>query len=114
MVKMEIFTIYTLGITLSVFALYFFGVSVAPYNPDKIKNDYFECGLPASSHIPKKVNFSFFIYAIMFVIVDMTGFFFTLFVYTKNLHAQIIAIAFAMIISIALYATMRELRIEDN
>ncbi len=106
---MEIFTFYAVGISLSVFALYFFGVAVAPYVPDKVKNDYFECGLPVSSSMPKKMNFGFFVYAIMFIVVDMTGLFLTLFVYATSSRAKIIAAIFTIIISVAVSIAMKEL-----
>jgi len=92
----------------TVFVLYFVGILLAPYAPSKIKNEHFECGLPASSSQPKKANFSFFMFAIMFIIADMTGLFLTLFVYATTLHAQIIAIIFATIMAIAITLAMKE------
>jgi NADH-quinone oxidoreductase subunit A len=92
----------------TVFVLYFIGILLAPYAPSKIKNEHFECGLPASSSQPKKANFSFFMFAIMFIIADMTGLFLTLFVYATTLHAQIIAIIFATIMAIAITLAMKE------
>jgi len=105
---METFLIYAITVTLSVFLLYFLGVSLAPYAPNKIKNEHFECGLPASASTPKKANFGFFIYAIMFIVVDMTGLFFTLFVYATDKHASLMAAAFALIIALAITLTMKE------
>ena len=92
----------------TVFVLYFIGILLAPYAPSKIKNEHFECGLPASSSQPKKANFSFFMFAIMFIIADMTGLFLTLFIYATTLHAQIIAIIFATIMAIAITLAMKE------
>lgn len=106
---MDTFFIYTVGITLSVFALYFFGVAVAPYVPDSVKDDYFECGLPVSSHIPKKANFDFFIYAVMFIVVDMTALFLTLFVFADTVYSKVVASAFAVVIALAIFIAMTEL-----
>ena len=81
---------------------------MAPYAPDKIKNSHFECGLPASSSNPKKANFGFFMFAIMFIVADMTGLFFTLFVFAENIRAQSIAALFALIIAVVITIAMRE------
>ena len=45
----ETFFLYTLLVSAAVFLLYFLGVAIAPYAPSKIKNEHFECGLPASA-----------------------------------------------------------------
>ena len=111
---MEIFLIYTVGVVLAVFLLYFIGILMAPYAPDPIKNDHFECGLPTSSSVPKKANFSFFVYAIMFIIVDMTGLFFTLFVYADSKHASLIGALFAVIMALAITIAMKEHRYAEN
>ncbi|RLA58292.1 MAG: NADH-quinone oxidoreductase subunit A [Epsilonproteobacteria bacterium] len=111
---METFLIYTVAVSLAVFLLYFLGIAIAPYQPDPIKNDHFECGLPASSSVPKKANFGFFVYAIMFIIADMTGLFFTLFVYVDSKHASLIAALFAVIIAVAIIIAMKEHRYVEN
>lgn len=107
-VYIETFIIYAIGIGLSVFILYFIGILLAPFAPDSVKTDHFECGLPASSSTPKRANFGFFMFAIMFIVADMTGLFFTLFVYAKDFHAQIIASVFAVIVAIAITLSMKE------
>ncbi len=111
---METFLIYAVGVTLAVFLLYFLGISIAPFQPDPVKNDHFECGLPTSSSVPKKANFSFFVYAIMFIVADMTGLFFTLFVYTDSRHASLIAALFAVIMALAIMIAMKEHRYAEN
>jgi len=111
---METFLIYMAGIVLAIFLLYFFGISLAPYNPNSVKNDHFECGLPTSSSVPKKANFSFFVYAIMFIVADMTGLFFTLFVYSDSKHASLIAALFAVIMAVAITIAMKEHRYVEN
>ena len=93
---------------MSTFLLYLLGVLVAPYAPNAIKNSHFECGLPASSSNPKKANFGFFMFAIMFIIADMTGLFFSLFVYAEDLHSQNIAAIFALIMAVVTVIAMRE------
>ena len=99
---------------ITVLALYTLGILVAPYSPDPIKNSHFECGLPPSSSTPKKANFGFFMFAIMFIIADMTGLFFSLFVYAQDKHAQTIAAIFAIIIAFALIIAMKEYKHAQN
>jgi NADH-quinone oxidoreductase subunit A len=70
--------------------------------------------LPPSSEVPKKANFGFFMFAIMFVIADMTGLFFTLFVYAGDLHTQSIAALFAMIMAVAIMIAMKEYYYVEN
>jgi NADH-quinone oxidoreductase subunit A len=105
---METFVVYVVSVLAVVFLLYFLGISVAPYKPNQIKNEHFECGLPASSSTPKKANFGFFVYAIMFIVADMTGLFFTLFVYSTDRHSSIMAALFAIIIAFAITIAMQE------
>ena len=111
---METFLIYTAGVALAVFLLYFAGIALAPYAPSTVKNEHFECGLPASSSVPKKANFGFFVYAIMFIVADMTGLFFTLFVYTDTKHASMIAALFAVIMAVAITVAMKEHRYAED
>jgi len=111
---METFLIYAAGVTLAVFLLYFVGIALAPYAPSTVKNEHFECGLPASSSVPKKANFGFFVYAIMFIVADMTGLFFTLFVYTDTKHASMIAALFAVIMAVAITIAMKEHRYAED
>ena len=111
---METFIIYAIGITITILSLYAFGVLLAPYSPDAIKNSHFECGLPASGSTPKKANFGFFMFAIMFIIADMTGLFFSLFVYAHDSRSQTIAAVFALIIALALIIAMKEYNHAQN
>jgi len=107
---MEEFLIYTFGLGVGVFLLYFIGVAIAPYKPDSIKNDHFECGLPASSRQPRRANYSYFVYAIMFIVADMTGLFFSLFVFDLTKRASLIASLFALLVAIAVTLAMREVQ----
>ena len=110
----ETFFIYALGVTLAVFLIYFLGIALAPYAPSKIKNEHFECGLPASASTPKKANFGFFIYAIMFIVADMTALFVALFVFGLDKHSALTASAFALIMALAISLAMRELQIQER
>jgi NADH-quinone oxidoreductase subunit A len=104
----ETFLVYAVAVSASVFLLYLLGVSLAPYAPNSVKNEHFECGLPASSSTPKKANFGFFVYAIMFIVADMTALFFSLFVYSNDKHSSIMAALFAAIVALAITLAMRE------
>lgn len=88
--------------------LYFLGILLAPYAPGGVKDDHFECGLPAGASQPKKANFGFFMFAIMFVIADMTGLFITLFVYAERPDVQLTAALFAAIMALAVTVAMKE------
>ena len=105
---MNDFVLYAIGISVSIFIIYFIGVMKAPYDPQTVKNDHFECGLPVNSATPKRANFGFFIFAILFIIADMSGLFFTLVVFADNLHAQLIASIFALILAVSMSIAMRE------
>ena len=110
----ETFFIYAIGISFAVFLLYFLGIALAPYAPSKIKNEHFECGLPASASTPKKANFGFFIYAIMFIVADMTALFVALFVFCLDKHSSMMASAFVLIMALAITLAMRELQIQEK
>jgi len=110
----ESFLIYALGVTGGVFLLYFLGIALAPYAPSKIKNEHFECGLPASASTPKKANFGFFVYAIMFIVADMSALFVALFVYGADKHSSLIASLFVLILAFAITLSMRELKIGEK
>ena len=47
-------------------------------------------------------------FAIMFIIADMTGLFFSLFVYANDTHAQGVAAVFALIMAVVITIAMRE------
>lgn len=110
----ETFFMYALAVASAVFLLYFLGIALAPYKPSRVKNEHFECGLPASSSTPKKANFGFFVYAIMFIVADMTGLFFSLFVFSTDRHASMIAAVFALIIALAITVAMIELQKDEQ
>ena len=111
---MNIFLAYGIGVTTAVLILYIIGLVLAPFKPDSVKNDHFECGLPASSSKPKKANFNFFVYAVMFIAADMTGLFFTLFVYGESKHSMIIASIFALVMAVGIIIAMKEYNYAEN
>ena len=111
---LEIFLIYTLGVSFAVFLLYFLGIALAPYAPSAIKNEHFECGLPASASTPKKANFGFFVYAILFIIADMTVLFVSLFVFGLDKHSAMVASAFVLIMALAISLSIRELQLQEK
>ena len=108
---MEQFFIYAIGVTSAVFLLYFVGVAIAPHDPGSVKNDHFECGLPASSAQPRRANYGFFVYAIMFIVADMTGLFFTLFVFDLQGRNALVAALFAFAVAVAVTLAMREMQL---
>ena len=110
---MEQFLIYAIGVSLAVFLLYFIGVAIAPHEPDGVKSDHFECGLPPSSEQPRRANYGFFVYAIMFIVADMTGLFFTLFVFDLQGRMALIAALFALLVASAVTLAMREIQLAD-
>jgi NADH-quinone oxidoreductase subunit A len=111
---LESFLIYALFVSLFVFVLYFIGVALAPYAPNRIKNEHFECGLPASASTPKKANFGFFVYAIMFVVADMSALFVSLFIYGSDTNSSLMASVFVLILAVALTFAMGELKQQDG
>ena len=111
---MEIVLLYALGILGGVFVLYLLGIMVAPYSPNDVKNDHFECGLPPSSEVPLKANFGYFIFAIAFIIFDMSGLFFSLFVFDNTEYSLKIAMVFGILLFAAITISMKEYRHVKN
>jgi NADH-quinone oxidoreductase subunit A len=111
---METVLLYALGIFGGVFVLYLLGIMVAPYAPNDVKNDHFECGLPPSSEVPLKANFGYFIFAIAFIIFDMSGLFFSLFVFDSSEYALKIAMVFGVLLFAAITISMKEYRHAKN
>ena len=107
---METVLIFAFGILTMIVLTYFLGILIAPYKPNKVKNDHFECGLPPSSEVPQKANFGFFIFAIAFIVVDMGGLFFSIFVYSENAEQLRTASFFGLIIFLTLTIAMYQLQ----
>ncbi len=106
--------LYSTGIVLGIILLYLIGISVAPYNPNDIKNDHFECGLPPSSEVPMKANFNYFIFGIAFIVFDMAGLFFSLFVFADSPKVMTWAMAFGLVLFVAITVSMKEYRHGQN
>ncbi|NPA55491.1 MAG: NAD(P)H-quinone oxidoreductase subunit 3 [Epsilonproteobacteria bacterium] len=111
---METVFIFAFGILGGVFLLYLLGIMVAPYRPNEVKNDHFECGLPPSSEVPMKANFGYFIFAIAFIIFDMSGLFFSLFVFDNTEYSLNIAMVFGLLLFAAVTISMKEYRYAKN
>ena len=111
---MDIILIFTAGILGGVVLLYLLGIAVAPFSPGDVKNDHFECGLPPSSEVPMKTNFTYFIFAIAFIVFDMAGLFFSLFVFSDNQKALNWAIVFGILLFAAISVSMKEYRNAKN
>jgi len=107
---MDTILIFIVGLAVSVLLLYLIGIGVAPYNPDAIKTDHFECGLPPSSEVPKKANFNYFIFAIAFIVFDMAGLFFSLFTFSESKTAMGWSIVFGLLLFAAITISMKEYR----
>ena len=60
-------------------ALWVLSVAVAPRDPHPVKEDTYECGLPAPEPIIASVNFQYYFYAIIFIAMDIAGVFFVLY-----------------------------------
>jgi len=101
---------FAAGMLLGVILLYLIGIAVAPLNPTEIKNDHFECGLPPSSEVPMKANFGYFIFAIAFIVFDMAGLFFSLFVFADSTDALNWAMVFGILLFAAITISMKEYR----
>jgi NADH-quinone oxidoreductase subunit A len=105
---------FAAGITLGVILLYLLGISVAPHDPNRIKNDHFECGVPPSSEVPLKANFNYFIFGIAFIVFDMAGLFFSLFVFADSKSALMWAMALGGLLFVAITISMKEYRDGKN
>jgi len=73
------FIVFVIVITLAALLLWLMSVAVAPRNPHPVKDDTYECGLPAPEPIISSVNFQYYFYAIIFIAMDIAGVFFVLY-----------------------------------
>ena len=48
-------------------------MGVKPQHPDQVKQDTYECGMPAISGNWVRFNFRYYPFAILFVVFDVTG-----------------------------------------
>ena len=73
------FIVFVVVMFLAGLALWVLSVAVAPRDPHPVKEDTYECGLPAPEPIIASVNFQYYFYAIIFIAMDIAGVFFVLY-----------------------------------
>jgi NADH-quinone oxidoreductase subunit A len=61
-----------------------------------------------------KANFNYFIFGIAFIVFDMAGLFFSLFVFADSPKAMTWAMAFGLVLFIAITVSMKEYRHGQN
>ncbi|EJF07559.1 NADH:ubiquinone oxidoreductase subunit 3 (chain A) [Thiovulum sp. ES] len=105
---METLLIFMFLTFVGIVLLYFLGVSVAPYRPNRVKTDHFECGLPPSSETPQKINFSYFVFAIFFIAVDTAGLFFSVLLFDESVESLTYLAIFSLILGISISIAMKE------
>ena len=88
-------------------SLWLLTVAVAPKNPHPVKEDTYECGLPAPEPIISSVNFQYYFYAIIFIAMDIAGVLFVLYAIGKgNPKFGWIFILFSLLLMIPLSYVM--------
>ena len=55
------FLVFVTVMVLAGLALWLMAIAVAPKNPHPVKEDTYECGLPATAPIVSSVNFQYYI-----------------------------------------------------
>ena len=73
------FVVFVVCMAGAVVALLVMSIAVAPRSPHPVKDDTYECGLPAVEPVVSKVNFQYYFYAIIFIALDTAVVFFILF-----------------------------------
>jgi NADH-quinone oxidoreductase subunit A len=73
------FIVFVVVMFLAGLTLWILSVAVAPKDPHPVKEDTYECGLPAPEPIIASVNFHYYFYAIIFIAMDIAGVFFVLY-----------------------------------
>ncbi|ADU97459.1 NADH-ubiquinone/plastoquinone oxidoreductase chain 3 [Thermovibrio ammonificans HB-1] len=73
------FVVFVVVMFLAGLSLWLLSVAVAPRDPHPVKEDTYECGLPAPEPIIASVNFQYYFYAIIFIAMDIAGVFFVLY-----------------------------------
>jgi NADH-quinone oxidoreductase subunit A len=107
---MENLLIFMGGTLFGLMLLYFLGVAVAPYRPNRVKQDHFECGLPPSSDTPQKIKFSYFLFAVMFIAVDIVGLFYSILLYSNEKDDLLYLGLFTGVVAIAISVAMVQYR----
>ncbi len=73
------FVVFVVVIAIVALLIWLMSVAIAPKNPHPVKEDTYECGLPAPEPIISSVNFQYYFYAIIFIAMDIAGVFFVLY-----------------------------------
>jgi len=73
------FVVFIVVMGIAGISLWLLSVLVAPKAPHPVKEDTYECGLPAPEPIISSVNFQYYFYAIIFIALDIAGEFFVLY-----------------------------------
>jgi len=101
------FIAFIVVMTLAGLSLWLLTVAVAPKNPHPVKEDTYECGLPAPEPIISSVNFQYYFYAIIFIAMDIAGVLFVLYAIGKGDPASgWIFILFSLLLMIPLSYVM--------
>ena len=73
------FVVFVSCMALIAVGLWLMSVAIAPRTPHPVKDDTYECGLPAPEPILSSVNFQYYFYAIVFIALDIAGSMFVLY-----------------------------------
>jgi NADH-quinone oxidoreductase subunit A len=73
------FLVFVTVMAIAGISLWIFSILIAPRTPHPVKEDTYECGLPAPEPIISSVNFQYYFYAIIFIALDIAGVFFVLY-----------------------------------
>ena len=101
------FITYVVVMATAIITLWVTSVAVAPRKPNTVKDDTYECGLPAPEPIVSSVNFQYYFYAIIFIAMDIAAVFFVLYAVGKgNPEFGWIFILFSLLLMIPLSYVM--------
>jgi len=78
------FIVFIIVMALAGLSLWLLSVAISPRSPHPVKEDTYECGLPAPEPIISSVNFQYYFYAIIFIAMDIAGVFFGLYAIGKG------------------------------
>ena len=67
------FIVFVFVMIMAAVLLFAMSVAVAPRNPHPVKDDTYECGLPAPEPIVSSINFQYYFFAIVFIAMDIAG-----------------------------------------
>jgi len=67
------FIVFVFVMVMAAVLLFGMSIALAPKNPHPVKDDTYECGLPAPEPIVSSVNFQYYFFAIIFIALDIAG-----------------------------------------